>query len=431
MPTAATLAPTAEWPFWQKLAFRFFFAYFVLYVFPFPLDVVPGIEPVTKYYPELWHNVVPWVGRHVLGIYSPITTFTNGSGDTTYDYVLLFCVVSLALLACLVWTALDRHRRNYNRLLYVFFVLLRYYLAFTMFSYGFAKVFKTQFPYPSLTRLMQPYGQSSPMGLAWTFLGYSLGYNYFMALAELGGGVLLLFRRTQLLGALVLVGAIGNVVAMNFCFDIPVKLFSSNLLLMALLIAAPDARRLLDLFVRNRPAPAREYRPFFTDRRRRVAGTVVKVLTIGTVLVLNITSGLENARTYGDAAPKPPLYGLYDVQTFVRNADTLAPLTTDTTRWRKFVVGNSRFANVVMMNDSSRWFALKLDTVRRTLTLTGRDDTLRRYAFNYLRPDARSLLLRGGFRGDSLTLHLRRLPDEHFLLTRRGFHWVNEFPFNR
>jgi hypothetical protein len=47
------------------------------------------------------------------------------------------------------------------------------------------------------------------------------------------GGALLLFRRTTTAGALVLIAVLTNIVTLNFSCDVPVKLFSSHLLLMA------------------------------------------------------------------------------------------------------------------------------------------------------------------------------------------------------
>ena len=192
-----------RWNLAQKPAFRFFFVYFLLYVFPV----------------STWNDVVPWVGRTILKLPYEITVFPNGSGDTTFNYVQVFCFVLLAALIAIVWSVMDRLRPNYNTLLYWLVVLLRYYLGFVMISYGFAKVFKTQFPFPDLMRLLQPYGQSSPMGLAWTFMGYSTAYNWFTGLSEVIGGGLLLFRRTTALGAVILIGVIGNIVAINFCFS--------------------------------------------------------------------------------------------------------------------------------------------------------------------------------------------------------------------
>src|ERR1044071_6897724 len=88
-------------------------------------------------------------------------------------------------------------------------------------------------------------GGTSPMRLMWAFMGYSLPYTVFAGLAEVTGGVLLLWRRTATLGALVVAIVMTNVVLMNLCYDVPVKLFSTLLLVFAIAIGLPDARRLL------------------------------------------------------------------------------------------------------------------------------------------------------------------------------------------
>ena len=75
--------------------------------------------------------------------------------------------------------------------------------VFTLLSYGTIKIIQTQFPFPSFDRLLERYGDSSPMGLLWTFMGYSRPYNFLAGACEASGGLLLFFRRTTTLGALV------------------------------------------------------------------------------------------------------------------------------------------------------------------------------------------------------------------------------------
>jgi hypothetical protein len=49
----------------------------------------------------------------------------------------------------------------------------------------------SQFPAPTQDRLMQSYGDSSPMGLLWTFMGASEPYTMFVGFAEMISGILL------------------------------------------------------------------------------------------------------------------------------------------------------------------------------------------------------------------------------------------------
>src|SRR5262245_50111198 len=172
----------------KKLLFRFAFVYLVLYNLPFPLYYIPDVD---RWYFQIWNALVPRVAKHVFNA----TITVHGGGDSTWGYVQVFCFLVIAVAAALVWTLLDRKRRNYARLYEWLRVYVRFVLAVTMIEYGAAKVFPAQFLAPTTDRLMQPYGDSSPMGLLWTFMGASVPYSVFTGLGEMIGGLLLTLRR--------------------------------------------------------------------------------------------------------------------------------------------------------------------------------------------------------------------------------------------
>ena len=123
---------------------------------------------------------------------------------------------------------------------------LRYVLAAAMLGYGLAKVSWdfNQFATIGDFQLEKKWGDSSPMNVVWSFMGASRAYTVFAGLGEVVGAILLLFRRTTILGAMVVVGVMTNVVMLNYCYDIPVKLYSSHLLMMAVYLLLPEAGRL-------------------------------------------------------------------------------------------------------------------------------------------------------------------------------------------
>jgi uncharacterized membrane protein YphA (DoxX/SURF4 family) len=182
----------------------------------------------------------------------------KGSGDTTFHYVQVLCFLLIAATVTLIWSIVDRRRTGYHRLYLGLRVLVRIILGGTLISYGAAKVIQTQFPPPQLNRLLQPVGEMSPMGLLWTFMGASPPYNVFTGASEMLAGVLLFFPTTTLVGALLAMAVMTQVVALNFCYDVPVKLFSTHLLAESIFLVAPDARRLANVLLLNRdvaPAP--------------------------------------------------------------------------------------------------------------------------------------------------------------------------------
>lgn len=420
-----------NWHFATKILFRFICIYFLFYIFPSPLDFLPFTDWLGNYSTQIWDKLVLWMGKQVLRLNYDFPLTFYGSGDRTYDYIRNLIVLLTAVCGCAVWSLLDRKRPNYKTLFYWLTVVMRYYLAVVMFGYGFAKVFKTQFPDLRLERLLTTYGDSSPMGLVWNFMGYSWSYNIFTGGAEVLGGLLLLFRRTTTLGALVVIGVMSNVAMLNFSYDVPVKLYSVHLLLFAFFLLAKDARRLAEFFILNRPVLATDLTPPYSDKRIDRGRVAIKILFIGYVLFTSTSQVVALQTTRGRRTLQPPLYGIYDARTFIRNGDTLAPVITDSTRWRKLLVDVNDRVSIKYMNDKLERIGFRPDTVAKTITIFALADTSQKSVLYYAQPAKDELVLRGRLRNDSLHIQMKRLDPNNFLLIKRGYHWINERPFSR
>jgi hypothetical protein len=92
------------------------------------------------------------------------------------------------------------------------------------------------------------------MTFLWNLIGLNPVYEIICGSAEVLGGILLLYRRTALAGALFSTFVVTNVVLYNFCYDVPVKLFAVNLLLACIFLALPDALSLCHFFWSHKPA---------------------------------------------------------------------------------------------------------------------------------------------------------------------------------
>lgn len=416
MNTTATL--TRPWPPVQKWMFRFALIFFLLYVF---LGFMP------QYYIQPMHRLIVWVAAHVLHLTEPITVFTNGSGDTRYDYLVVLVYFVSAVFGAVVWSVINRGPCNYDGLYYWLTVVLRFYVGMMMISYGAMKIVKLQFPYPDARRLLQPYGNSSPMGLAWTFMGFSKGYNYFTGSAECICGILLLFRKTTTLGAVIALTVTANIMAINYCFDVPVKLLSTILVVMVLFLLGKDARRIINFFFLNRVAAPSNIKPMrFKARWKNITLVTIKYLLIAFIVLTTTFSCIRGAAMYGEYARKPSLNGLYIVETFVRNRDTLA---TNTVSWRKLVI-DTEYSNIYMMNDSTKNYDFKIDSIAKKVTFYRYDDKAD-VVLNYNLSKQGLLTLEGKMLDDSVKIKLKKYDYKNFLLMGRGFHWINEYPLNR
>ncbi len=428
----ATVAPTlatefyvarVDWSPLQRIGFRFVCAYLILYTLPAPgrsslIAAIPGTSFLTRPYVKMWRATVEWVAAHVFHLSGSVAVYpqVNGSGDSTLDYIQVLCFAVLAAVAAQVWSIFDRKRAEYRRLHAWLRIWVRYTLAFTLFGYGFAKVFPLQFQPPNLSRLMEPFHDFSPMGVLWTFMGASMAYTIFAGAAEVLGGLLLLFPRATSLGALVSAAVLLNVVMLNFCYDVPVKLYSANLLLMAVFLAAPDLGRLANVFLWNRPTrPSKVDSMLFRTRGWKIVSISAKTLLIGFTLFSHVKGGIQGYRTYYTNAPRSPLYGIWEVE----KAET-----SGVERWKYVILDRPQAVSIRMMDDSQRFYASTYDEANRRITLrTGGGSAV----FQYARPDLFHLTLQGD--GRSISLH--KVDMSKFLLVNRGFHWINERPFNR
>lgn len=437
MMTAPDQAAPPVWPQWQRILFRFVFVYLLLQIAPWTwLYRIPGTGWITNY-PGI---LIRWAVRATnAGVFHvrPTLIPMNGSGDTSYAWAQLWLYLSLAAIACLVWTMLDRARPSYPRLLYWLRTFVRYYLAASALSYGIIKIFALQMPFPTLSQLATPLGDLLPMRLSWLFLGYSTSYQVFAGLMETVGGLLLLHRKTVTLGLMVAAGAFLNVVLINVSYDVPVKIFSIHLLVACLFLLALDSRRLITFLVLNQPAPGTTaYEPHYTKPWHRYAAWAAKALMILLILVLPLQSSWSRYRTLMHQAPSKPFpAGVYDVRRYVRNGDTIPALLADTLRWRDVIFDNDQQGSI-NTTDPVFWqryhrgyFRYKADTIKRTVavwkTSTALDSTFL-FTMRYEMPDTNTIRLWTRVRGDSVFADLVR-NNRHFQLAERQFHWLSEY----
>jgi len=67
---------------------------------------------------------------------------------------------------------------------------------------------------------------------------------------------------------------------------------------------------------------------------------------------------------------------------------------------------------------------------KETLTLKGEEGKPPQAVLHYEQA-GNELVLEGELRGSPIRTRLRKKDPGTFLLLNRGFHWVNEYPFNR
>ncbi|MEM6455060.1 MAG: DCC1-like thiol-disulfide oxidoreductase family protein [Acidobacteriota bacterium] len=427
---------------------RFLLLYPLIFALPYPLSLLQfafGFEwlkdtllarwagQVVGAYYEIRKPILTWMAER-MGL-GELTFAPSGSGDRLENYLAALLSVLIASALATGWWLWRRHRPISATAADIAHTLLRYYLAVVMLSYGSHKLFPLQFAMPGPSRLLQTYGESSPMGLMWTFMGASPGYQMFGGFMEVLGGVLLLFRSTALLGALTVIGVMTNVFALNMFYDVPVKLNSFHYLLFAGLLVLPDLPRLLGATLFNVKTMPRDLRAPWRDalpHRSQRGLALLKLAIIGIVIGSNVTSSMAMMKTYGPWVEPHALTAQYRVTDFAHGLSVYIadlPADDDDARWQIVALEPPRRAAIRFADGHTERLGLEVDDAASTLVLRtrGMSDTDQ---LRWQRHDDGRVTLRGTFRGEALEATLTPVETESLLVTR-GFHWISPYPFNR
>lgn len=393
------------------------------------LSSVPGFGWLT----DLYFGFDDWLvhnANHLFLHVRPVLVPLNGSGDTSYGWAALWTYCSIALVGGIIWSAIDRRRPAYRQLNYWLCVVLRYYLALTALSYGIAKLFLTQMPFPNTSELATPLGDFLPMRLSWMFIGYSAPYQFFSGLMECFVGLLLLYRRTATLGAMLAFGVFLNVAMLNLHYDIPVKIFSLEMVAVSLYLLANEWQRISCFFLLNRPADVCSIYHYPLRRRwMRIGRIVLKCSFLILAIGLTTQQVMELSAYYNSNQREVLAPGLYDVSAYSINGVALSP--SDSLRWDNIALDGKRSGSIKTADTSfdrqygRRYFVYDVDSVKHTMEFRRQSDDSLMASLHYFQPDTETIVLSGIYKGDSLRILLKR--NRHrFQLAERQFHWLSE-----
>src|SRR5271167_1627079 len=276
------------------------------------------------------------------------------------------------------------------------------------------------------------------MGLLWTFMGMSRAYSFFGGCSEMLGGLLLIVPRFTTLGALVTFAVMGNVLMLNFCYDVPRKIYSVHLVLMSLFLLLPDARRLLDFFILNRKIEPSSAPPLLEDKQLNRWALYLQFGMGALALVICLKQAYLGAGKAATPLPSP-IRGIWSVDEFAVDGTMRPPLLTDRDRWQRLIFDSAPDAHegepyelhVQLMDSNIRLYRLHLETTAKAFTLAKINNPDWKATFTYEDPEPNRIVLDGQFDGHQVNAHLSRVDLSQFLLLNRGLHIISKYPLKR
>lgn len=337
------VVPVAAWKPYERILFRIAFIFFIAICIPNSRE---------------WYTIVfniDWTNLHYRDLYdiarfgSGINLFGNSLfGSTLLGYANWIITAVIAIAGGLLWTLIMQRRkteRNEYRLLYYWLrVVVRYRAGIGIIGFGFTKLLPVQMPYPSLGLLNTNFGDFTAQKIYWLSIGIVPWYQIFAGVVEVLAGALLLFRRTTTVGAMLLFGALGDIVYVNFAYDGGVHVYSSYFVLLAAFLLVNDIPKLYNLLIKEQFTVPANFYPEFKKKWQRYVRTGLKTATIFVFLILlfylQLVNFLYDPYKQPSVAGVKQLRGNYAVAEFRINNQEIPYSPLDTVRWQEATFEN-------------------------------------------------------------------------------------------
>ncbi|GGM89686.1 hypothetical protein GCM10010967_23160 [Dyadobacter beijingensis] len=379
----------SRWPEWQKVLFRIAFVFFL----------AMSIPNSPSWYTDL--VTFDWTRLHYRDVYD-IARFGSGLdifgrtifGSPLEGYATWIITLLAAIVVGLIWTAVvkvaKREPKEYNLLYYWIRVVVRYRAGIGIIGFGFTKLMPTQMPYPSYGLLNTNFGDFTLQKIYWLSVGIVPWYQVFAGVVELAAGILLFFRGTTTLGAILLLGALGDIVYVNFAYDGGVHVYSSYFVLLAAFLLIRDIPKVWNLIVLERFTVPQKFYPAFSPKWQQYVRYGLKAGVFGLFLVYLFYLQYVNFKFDPYKQPSTAgirtLRGNYQVTEFKINNKTIPYSPTDTLRWQWATFENwttlTFKVNKPTPLDLSNGGGAPMRDVGRTFELTGTGGGQR--VFHYL-----------------------------------------------
>lgn len=411
----------------KQIVLHFVFIYFSLFIVN---DVFNRIVTTLNIPNSYYNDFLSWLADNVFNIALVSSNSLKGNIDSSQHFITLFCCFALAILFSIIWTFLNIDNEKNNTIYYWLKLLFRFYLGIILVNYGLVKLFYLQFPEPSLSRLVKTFGNSSPMGLAWTFLGYSKGYNIFMGIAEVMA-ILLLFRRTLTFGLIITFFVTLNVMVINYSFDVPLKIVTTHLMLITLFLLSHDIKKIFIFFFTTKRVSLKLVRrpEALNNIYLYKIGAFAKISIMVIIIVLAGFKLRNRNMILEGQFSKTKFYGIYDVITYKKNNSPISASNISDTMWKYLVMEYNGRTEVINNKGDERLFHSEIDSLKNTLILVDINKTSDTLKLFYEMPDEKSIIFHGQIENDSVVIVCNILKKSDFILINRGFNLVSEEPF--
>jgi len=380
---------------------------------PYPFHLFPYQQPIVDF---LFKRVLVFIAQFVFNIHLVNPQIAS-------DTVLLYLLVLLLLLVSIFTTAIISKvvlwKKHSNSIIAFSQLILCYYLALQLLEYGAGKICKSQFYLPEPNILYTHFGKLDKDILYWSCMGTSYSYNLFLGIMEAIAAICLFFRRLRVIGLLLAIGILINIVAINFCFDISVKLYSCFLLFLSLMLLPSQLKQLYHVLIQRANKKTIVEPIAYTYKKFKTPRAILKTIVIGLIFLEAFYPNISTKDFNDDTAKRPYLHGAYETVTILSGKDTL-PFAQSPIK--RFFIHRKGYIIFQDQEDALQDYHLEIDSNHHFLILTNYQ--LKQKKIGYSISKDSLITLHYITNGKEYTLVAKALQWQQMPALQKQFHWA-------
>ena len=342
--------------------------------------------------------------------------------DFSSDSKRLVILAVLLLLFSLILAFISRlkvlNKLQWHKTENVIRLIASYYLGWVLLKYGLDKLFKCQFYLPEPNILYSRVGDLDKDILFWSTMGSSYSYNIFMGISEIIPGIFLFFGKTRKLGLLLALGVLLNVVAINFSFDISVKLFSGFLLFIAFYLIGPFAVNLWRFLCNQKLVSTQSSIDTFTKSTKTFHWGNLVVVSI--ILIESMFVYVKNQNFNDDKFDRSLFHGAYEVNQLIQGEDTLIG---EKNSLKNIFYHRDSYLIFQFKNEEMVDYKMDIDPIKKTLTLFDDEQNKKIYSIEYNQLSKKMKLIHKG-KYNLEIIHCTEKEWKKMPLIQPLFHWT-------
>ncbi len=389
------------------------FALLGIIFIPFPFNIT---KLQLQFTDIIFGKLIAFIAQHIFG---KTLRHTKVYSDSVSMHILLLILFVTAVVIAILLLFVRQWPLYRKKIFAVLYQFLMYYLALQLLKYGADKIFKNQFYIPEPNTLFTPMGKIEKDLLYWSSMGTSYGYNIFLGVLEIIAAIFILIKRSRLAGLLLSLGILVNVVAINFGFDISVKLFSLFLLFLNCCLLFPYRQWFYQLLLQKKliVSTATEYKATF---KKSFIISFLQWLAVGLIFLEVFFPFIASGNFNGDTASRPYLHGAYEVTKIIVEKDTLPETSSPI---KRFFIHKDSYLIFQDQQDAMKDYKMTCDINRQQFVLTDYQLKQTVLPFTY-HPGDSTLALQYFNNGKTITLIGKTINWQTMPALKKGFHWT-------